>query len=96
MASVRSGNKESPSSDNRRVEKGLEEDFNKIKLKEEISMAKELGGNIKQGKEVKKEQEKKEVVANKEVEVGPEEFLKHPLQVGFLYNLLQVFLAETM
>ena len=74
----------------------MEEDFNKIKLKEEISMSKELGGKMKQGKEVKKEQEKKEVVANKEVEVGPEEFLKHPLQVGFLYNLLQVFLAETM
>jgi len=71
---------ESPSCDNRKVEKGLEEDFNKMKLKEEISLAKELGGKIKQGKEVKKEQEKKEVVANKEVEVGPEEFLKHPLQ----------------
>ena len=47
-----------------------------MKLKEEISMAKELGGKMKQGKEVKNEQEKKKVVANKEVEVGPEEFLK--------------------
>ena len=66
--------------------KGLEEDFKKLKLKEDVCLAKE-GGKMKEETEkteVKKEQEKttgKEVIGNKEVEVGPEEFLKHPLQV---------------
>ena len=70
----------------------MEEDFKKLKLKEEVCLEKE-GGKMKQemeNAEVKKEQGKttaKEVVAaNKEetAEVGPEEFLKHPLQVAFV------------
>ena len=91
MASVRSGNKETLSCDNKRG-KGLEEDFKQLKLKDEICLTQE-GGKKKQETEkaeVKKEHGKttgKEVVAaNKEenVEVGPEEFLKHPLQVAFV------------
>ena len=70
----------------------MEENFKHLKLKEEMCLAKE-GGKMEQETEkaeVKKEQGKttgKEVVAaNKEetVEVGPEEFLKHPLQVVFV------------
>ena len=87
MVSVQSGNKESPSCDDKVGEKALDEDFNKLKLKE-ISMAKELGGKMKQDKEAKKEQEQKmEAVAKKEVELGPEEFLKHPLQVIFFRTM---------
>jgi len=80
---VRSGNKETLGCDNKKG-KVLEEDFKKLKLKEIC----QEGGKVKQEAEkaeVKKEQGKttgKDVVANKEetTEVGPEEFLKHPLQ----------------
>ena len=85
MTSVRSGNKETLGCDNKKG-KVLEEDFKKLKLKEIC----QEGGKVKQEAEkaeVKKEQGKttgKDVVANKEetTEVGPEEFLKHPLQVA--------------
>ena len=99
MASVRIGNKETLSCDNKRG-KGLEEDFKQLKLKDEICLTQE-GGKKKQETEkaeVKKEQGKttgKEVVAaNKEetVEVGPEEFLKHPLQVVFVIICTHIML----
>ena len=106
MASVRSGNKETLSCDNKRG-KGLEDDFKHLKLKEEMCLAKE-GGKMEQETEekaeVKKEQGKttgKEVVAaNKEktvVEVGPEEFLKHPLQVAFVITCTRImFFIQTL
>jgi len=97
MTSVKSTNKEILSSENKG--KGFEEDFKKLKLKEEKEgcLVKEDGKMTKQDlmKTGAKEQEKtpgKEVIANKEenfeviankeakAEVGPEEFLKHPLQ----------------
>jgi len=97
MTSVKSTNKEILSSENKG--KGFEEDFKKLKLKEEKEgcLVKEDGKMSKQDlvKTGAKEQEKtpgKEVIANKEenfeviankeakAEVGPEEFLKHPLQ----------------
>jgi len=80
MASVKSANKEITSCDKKRGE-SFEEDFKKLKVKEEGCLAGQSG----KMKEVKKEQEKmtgEEVIATKEVsvELGPEEFLKHPLQ----------------
>jgi len=84
---VKMANKETQSGDKKQGI-GLEEDFKKLKLKgEEARLAKE-GGKMKQDKAAaKKEEEKttgKEVIASKDekavVEVGPEEFLKHPLQ----------------
>ena len=76
----------------------MEEDFKQLELKDEICLTQE-GGKKKQETEkaeVKKEQGKttgKEVVAaNKEetVEVGPEEFLKHPLQVAFVITCTRI------
>ena len=88
---MKMANKETQSGDKKQGI-GLEEDFKKLKLKgEEAGLAKE-GGKMKQEKAAaKKEEEKttgKEVIASKDekavVEVGPEEFLKHPLQVNFI------------
>ena len=88
MASAKSANKETPSCD-KREGRGLEEDFKKLKLKEEACLDQEGGKKKEEKAEAKEEEEKptgKEIVASKgekTVEVGPEEFLKHPLQVAF-------------
>ena len=88
MASVKMANKETQSCDKKQGI-GLEEDFKKLKLKrDETGLAKE-GGKMKQEKTpAKKEEEKTTGIASKDekavVEVGPEEFLKHPLQVNFI------------
>ena len=94
MASVKSSNKETLGCENN-VKGGLEEDLKKLNLKKgETCMAKE-GGKMKQRPPHRKanytEQEKmtgKEVVASKELkdEAGPEEFLKHPLQVTYDFD----------
>ena len=94
MASVKSPNKETLGCENN-VKGGLGEDLKKLNLKKgETCMAKE-GGKMKQRPPHRKanytEQEKmtgKEVVASKELkdEAGPEEFLKHPLQVTFDFD----------
>jgi len=94
MASVKSGDKEILGSDNKG--KGLEEDLKKLKLKEEKEGCMTKEGKQDPMKTEGKEQEKLagkgdisdkkgakvEVISNKDMkaDVGPEEFLKHPLQ----------------
>jgi len=84
MASVKMANKETQSYDKKQGI-GLEEDFKKLKLKrDEAGLAKEGGKMKKEKAPAKKEEEKTTGIASKDekavVEVGPEEFLKHPLQ----------------
>ena len=65
-------------------EKGLEEDLAKLKVKQ--GATKVAKGDMKKLKEASKKEESKKAVQEKDdgkVEVGPEEFMKHPLQVSF-------------
>ena len=84
MASVKSANKETLSRGN--YGKEMEEEMKKLTVKEEVCLAKEGGKKqeIRKANAIERvKMTEKESIANKEVkvEVGPEEFLKHPLQV---------------
>jgi len=79
MACVQDANKEAHiANDN---EKGLEEDLAKLKVKQELT--KVAKGDMKKLKETSKKEESKKALQEKDdgkIEVGPEEFMKHPLQ----------------
>ena len=81
MACVQDANKEAHiANDN---EKGLEEDLAKLKVKQEAT--KVAKGDTKKLKEASKKEESKKALQEKDdgkIEVGPEEFMKHPLQVS--------------
>ena len=81
MACVQDANKEAHiANDN---EKGLEEDLAKLKVKQELT--KVAKGDTKKLKEASKKAESKKALQEKDdgkIEVGPEEFMKHPLQVS--------------
>ena len=81
MACVQDANKEAHiANDN---EKGLEEDLAKLKVDQELT--KVAKGDTKKLKEASKKAESKKAVQEKDdgkIGVGPEEFMKHPLQVS--------------